>query len=104
MGKDGSIKSLSKVIANVALHRLLLKYANKPESREHLEAEVIEYRDVARDKSNEFNWNSQDKNSIKKESSIELRKRIQNYPDINFLEDELDFFLKEILKEIINLD
>jgi len=43
MGKNSAIKSISKCIGNVVLHKLLVEHTNKPESKNHLENEIIEY-------------------------------------------------------------
>lgn len=101
MGKIASIKTLSKVIANTALHRLLLKYIIKPESKNHLEAEVLAYRGLAITKSNEFNWNDEDKEIIKQNSFKELKKRIRKYPEIEFKEEDLQAILDQTIKEIL---
>ena len=61
MGKNKIIKSLGKVIGNVAMHKLLLIYTSKPESKSYLKSEIMEYSADAFEKAQEFNWNENDK-------------------------------------------
>lgn len=61
MGKNRVIKILGGIIGGMVAHKILLKYTNKPESVNHLQSEVSNYRDNALDIANEFNWNEEDK-------------------------------------------
>ena len=65
MGKNRIIQSLSKRIGNVALHKVLKKNTNKPESIPRLEKEIIEYRLNASEDFSLYNWNEKDKEIIK---------------------------------------
>ena len=47
MGKNRIIKILGNIIGNIAVHKILVKYTNKPESINHLSEEVATYRDNA---------------------------------------------------------
>lgn len=102
MGKNRDVKSLSRVIANVALHQLLVKHTNRPESQHHLESEVIEYRSTAMSKAAEHNWNEKDRERIRQNSLKELRKIIENnYPDVSFPNEELRRTLDNLIIEVL---
>lgn len=101
MGKKSAIDSLSKIIANVVIHKILLKYTNKPESVNHLNYEVREYRDKAISRAEEFNWNELDKEEIKL-NTLECfkRKMAGRYPDVEFPIEEAIRLLYQTMEEI----
>lgn len=68
MGKKSLIKSLGKIIGNIALHKILEKHTNKPESIPHLKSEIIAYSNNASDIAKKFNWNKQDEEEIRLEA------------------------------------
>ena len=47
MGKNKIIESLSNLIGNTIVHKILTEKTTKPESINHLEAEETEYRSQA---------------------------------------------------------
>ncbi|MBS3088910.1 hypothetical protein J4402_03995 [Candidatus Pacearchaeota archaeon] len=102
MGKNDVIKSLSKVIANIALHKLVFAHTNKPESKHFLESEIIEYRSVAQNKALEFNWNESDKKKIH-EISLNLLKKEKDtkYPDIEFPDEEAEKIMSETINDLL---
>ena len=102
MGKKSAINSLSKIIANVVMHKILLKYTNKPESVNHLHYEIIEYRDTAISKADEFNWNRTDKQEIKL-NALECfkRKMAVKYGDVRFPMKEAIKLLDEAVEEAV---
>ena len=65
MGKNSAIRTLGKRVGNVVLHKMLVKYTNKPESRKHLQNEEITYRDSAIKDAKEYNWNKEDYKELK---------------------------------------
>ncbi len=91
MGKNDIIKSLSKVIANISLHKLIIAHTNRSESKHFLESEIIEYRSVAQIKSQEFNWNDVDRKRIS-EMSFKILKNMKEkkYQDIKFSDREAE--------------
>lgn len=102
MGKNKIIKSLGSVIGNIVVHRILIKYTNKPESVNYLRYEVQEYGDVAIEKAQEFNWNSQDKERIKFEALKKFKKEIEKYyKDVKFPMKEAEKLIEETIDEII---
>ena len=102
MGKNDVIKSLSKVIANISLHKLLIAHTNRPESRRFLESEIIEYRSVAQIRSLEFNWNETDKKRIS-EFSLKLLKNMKEkkYHDIEFSDREAEAVIFQTLHDLL---
>jgi len=102
MGKNRILKTLGKRIGNVVLHKLLVKYTNRPESKGHLESEEIIYRDDAIKDSMKYNWNSDDKKLLK-EIALEFikNKKETKYNDVEFFLVEASEFVK---KEIESLE
>jgi hypothetical protein len=101
MGKDRSIKILGNVVGNLALHKILIRHTNKPESLGHLEREVEAYRDNALEMGSESNWNDSDLARIKSEALANFKKDIKKYyPDVKFPIDEPEELINEILREI----
>ena len=106
MGKEAAIKSLSKVIGNVAIHKTLIKNTNKLESidfleKDFLEKEVLEYGGVAIKKSSLYNWNDFDKELIKKESlrnAFKIKER--KYKDVEISLEEIEKEISEVMKEV----
>ena len=101
MGKNKVVRSLGKIIGNVAMHKILLNHTNKPESKNHLSHEVIEYSADAYEKTLLFNWNEKDKIEIKKIAMSRVRNLSKNYPDVVFDEKEVIIFIEETIDEII---
>ncbi len=101
MGKKSAIDSLSKVIANVIVHKVLLRYTNKPESVSHLNYEVTEYRDTAISKAEKFNWNKSDKEEIKSNAWRYFKSKMNTrYRDVMFPMKEAVRFLNQTMEEI----
>ncbi|MCX6751010.1 MAG: hypothetical protein NTZ83_06115, partial [Candidatus Pacearchaeota archaeon] len=68
MGKNSAIESLSNIISNTIVHKILIGETSKPESRNYLEAEEIEYRSQSIKKSRLYHWNAEDIKLIKGET------------------------------------
>ena len=102
MGKNDVIKSLSKVIANISLHKLIVAHTNKPESKHFLESEIIEYGNVAQNKSQEFNWNDMDKKRIMKLSLKFLANaKKKKYFDVDFSQNEAEKMILETVDDLL---
>ena len=102
MGKNRIIKILGNIIGNIVMHKILVKYTNKPESIPHLSEEVGAYRDNAIETAQEFNWNEKDKNRINQESLKKFKKDMERYyPDVKFPVNESEKLIEETIKEII---
>ena len=100
MGKNSVIKSLARVIGNVGFHKFLFEHTNQPEAKNHLRYEIIEYSADALEKTQEFNWNDNDKIKIK-EKSLERAKNIsENYPDLVFNWDEIERIIEDFIEEL----
>lgn len=104
MGKNRTIKSLGKVIGNIVVHKITLKYGDKPESSDHTFSEIIAYRDNAIGIAQEFNWNNSDKIRIKQEALKEFTRKMKiKYPDIKFPIEEANKIIIETIKECLFL-
>jgi hypothetical protein len=71
MGKNRTIKSLGRIIGNIVVHKVVLKYGKKLESFNHTSSEIIAYRDTAIGIALEYNWNNDD--------LVEIRKEVHDY-------------------------
>ncbi len=102
MGKKSAIDSLSRIISNIAIHEILVRYTNKPESINYLNSEILEYRDVAFFTASKFNWNKEDLNHIKSKSLDLLKKEMpKRYPDVKYPEKEVEKIIGEIIKNTL---
>ena len=101
MGKDSILKTLGKRIGNVVLHKLLIKYTNRPESISHMNKEEFEYRNSAIKDSKKYNWNEEDRKQIKYVAfDFLVNKMNKKYLDVNFPLKEAEGLIEE---EIINI-
>ena len=101
MGRNRVIKTLGKRIGNVVLHKLLIKYTNRSESKIHLESEEIEYRNAAIKDAKLYHWNSKDKQIIKLQAIDFIKdKLIKKYDDINFPLSEAEVLLDKEMKNL----
>lgn len=102
MGKNRTIKILGNIIGNLVVHKILVKYTNKPESIHHLKSEIDAYRDNSLEIASEYNWSEKDKEKIK---SISLknfkRDTSNNYPDVKFPIQEVPKLIDETINEIL---
>jgi len=101
MGKKSSIRIISGLIAGMTAHKILLKYTNKPESINHLESEVDNYRDNLSSMLTEFNWNDKDKEEIKNESKRILKTKLKesHFADVKFPANEPEKIIDETIIE-----
>ena len=105
MGKNRIIQSLGKRIGNIALHKVLKKNTNKPESIPRLEKEIIEYRLNALEDFSSYNWNENDKAIIRTRAIDRAVFLFDNYyPDVKYLKDEIIHAVNEAIKELINME
>lgn len=101
MGKNSVVKTLGKRIGNVVLHKLLVKYTNRPESVEHLSSEELAYRDSAIKDAKKYNWNEEDIRLIRFQAIEFIKnKRDNRYSDVIFSVEEAEKLIEE---EIIDL-
>ncbi len=100
MGKNRIIKILGNVIGNIVVHKVLVKYTNRPESINHLTEEVGTYRDNALETAQEFNWSDKDTEEIKQKSMKKFEKDMKKYyNDVKFPIAEVDSIINETMKE-----
>ncbi len=101
MGKRSVIKSLGRCIGNVALHKLLLAHTNRPESKNYLRSEVLEYGTDAFEKAQIFNWNERDKEEIKRLALERVTRLLENYPDIEPADGEVEKLVTETIEDVM---
>lgn len=102
MGKNKTIDSLSKLIANTIVHKILVSKTSKPESINHLEFEEIEYRSQAIKKSSLYNWNYEDVHLLKKEIENKIENKFKNkYTDIDVSKEKIKPLIDEEVKNLL---
>ena len=101
MGKNNAIKTLGKRIGNIVLHNLLVKYTNRPESRNYLQSEVLEYSNAAIKDAKEYNWNEKDKEELNL-AAVEFikQKKDKRYPDVNFSIKEAEDLVDKKIQDL----
>ena len=83
MGKNSDTESLSNSISKTILHEILLEYSNKPESKNHLKKEEIEYRGQSMKKISKINLKDNDKKVIRDKVIRKIKNRLKTkYNDI----------------------
>ena len=102
MGKNRTRESLIREIVNIIVHEILVKHTNKPESAHFLSSEIIEYRIQTEKTSEEYNWNSDDKEYVENKALKMIKKKLDSkYPDVNYLEKDTITKLKSLIKEMM---
>lgn len=92
--------SLGRIIGNVVVHKIILKYGSKPESRGKTSNEIIAYRDNAIETAQEFNWNEKDKEEIKIEAAKNFHNKMNlKYSDVKFSIEEAEKLIDETIEE-----
>ena len=99
MGKSSTISTLGKVIANVALHKLVAKHTNRVESANFLSAEINAYRDLAIKTVKDYHWNDDDKEEIRRKSLEHFNKKATRYSDLSFSSAEIEKAVLETMRE-----
>ena len=94
------MKSLGRCIGNIALHKILVRYTNRPESEKHLRDEIRDYGEDSFEKAKYFNWNSEEKIEIRAKAIKEMENLLPNYPDIKFNKNEIIELIDETMEEI----
>ena len=101
MGKTAIIRSLAKCIGNVALHKIILKHTNKPESIKHLKDEIADYSADAFENAQMHSWSDKEKEEIKNKSLVRVKNLIKKYSDIKYEENEIGYYINETMKEML---
>ena len=101
MGKNRVIKSLGRCIGNVALHKILVERTNKPESKNYLESEVLEYGSDAFEKAQVFNWSEDDRARVREVAVRRIQNLIKNYPDVSFDDEAIERMIEETVADLM---
>jgi len=90
MGKNRDIEIISNIITQAVIHKIVPDYSNKPESRDFMEKEEENYRNLSFKEMKRRNWNDEDKKKIKEEVIRKVQNKISiKYPDIIIQEEKL---------------
>ncbi len=102
MGKNRTIKILGNILGNLVVHKILVKYTNKPESIKHLKSEIEAYRDNSLEIASDYNWNEDEKSKIRSESLKKFSKNMESYySDVKFSMEEAHRLMEETIREIL---
>ena len=99
MGKDRVIRIIANLIGKTAAHKILVKYTNRPDAINHISSEIDNYRAMLSEYITQHNWNSYDKENIKKESEKSLAKELKqnHFDDVIFPSSEKSKILDETI-------
>ncbi len=102
MGKNRDIESLIRLIVNTIAHEIVVKHTNRPESKNFLGAEIIEYRGQAEKMAEHHNWNDKDKEQIRESALKKIKEKLAfKYPDVLFSIKEAEELLDEEIKNLL---
>jgi len=102
MGKNSIIKSLGKVIGNLAVHKATLKFGDKPESEHHTSSEIVSYRNNGKYLGSGYNWNKEDKKLIRNQAfKYFFKKMKKKYSHINFTINDANNIIDKSMNECI---
>ena len=90
MGKNRDIKAIANSLAITILHELLFLHTNRPETKNHLENEFIEYRGQSIKKIENIKVSEKDKEIIKKKIIDKINNKLnKKYSDIKISQKEI---------------
>lgn len=101
MNKKAFIKSLKKVIARIALHKIMLKKGNRPEAKKHLSDEIRDYSVDAFEKSQSFTWSDKEIMDIKADAIRRVHNFLEKYDDINVTESDIKEAVVDTMQELM---
>lgn len=98
MGKNTNIRTIAKLIAGLTAHELLIRHV--PVTA-HLTGEIDNYRTNLSDEILNYNWSSNDINSIRLESLkwLEKEEKDTHFKGINYTNEEKMLIFNEIFNE-----
>jgi hypothetical protein len=102
MGKNRTIKTLIWFVTNLIEHKIISKFGERKLAKHFVDSEINAYRDSAVEEASKYNWNDYDKGIIKLQSIDKARNGLKkDYPDVNFLDNDLVIFADETIKEVL---
>jgi len=103
MGKNKDRESLIRVIVNVVVHEIVLRNTNRPESKNFVRSEIIEYSKKAKGDILKHNWNEKDREYIRENGLDGVKNRMkEKYYDIDFDESEIEEILNREMSELFD--
>jgi|SRR3989344_1680660 len=101
MGKNRDIKSVVVLLVNTVVHEIVAMHTNKPESKQFLKKEAIEYRGQAKEAFDLHTWNEFDKAHIKEKAIKEINKiMVSKYLDVASKEKEVEALVDEEIHKL----
>jgi len=101
MGKDRTIKLIANLIGKSTAHKILIKYTNMPESINHMSSEIDNYGWQLSEYIIQYNWNTYDKQKIKKEAEKSLNRELKenHFTNVIFPSSVKIKFLNEAIRK-----
>jgi hypothetical protein len=100
MGKNRDRDVLIRFLINTVAHKVVRKNTNRPESRDFLSSEIIEYKSRAMKMAGQHTWNLEDLKYIKDKALKGILDKLKlKYSDVNYDLKEVEDFLDEELKD-----
>lgn len=101
MNKKAVIKSLKKVIARIAVHKILLSKGHKIEAKKHLSDEIRDYSLDAFEKSEMHTWNQDEIVLIRKNATSFVQNFLEKYKDINVTDADINEAVIDTMQELM---
>jgi hypothetical protein len=101
MGKNRDRESLIRKIVNTIVHEIVVRHTTRPESKDFLESEIIEYRGQVEKTSEKHSWNDTDMEYVKEKSLKKIKDKLKTkYSDIKYDIKEAEFLLDKEIKTL----
>ena len=101
MGKQQDLNSLAISVGNTAAHKIILQKTNKPDSKNHLSAEIRDYSFDAFSKSQKHKWNKEDIERLRNKAEYIAKRFLKRYPDIKYQERETKESVTDTMQELL---
>ncbi|MBI2135797.1 hypothetical protein HYU06_01880 [Candidatus Woesearchaeota archaeon] len=101
MNKKAVMKSLKKVIARIAIHKILLSKGHKIEAKKHLSDEIRDYSLDAFEKSQMHTWNQEEIHLIKQNAINYIQNFLEKYKDISVTDADINEAVVDTMQELM---
>ena len=101
MGKNSVMQTLQKVIARVAIHKILLKKGNRPEAKKHLEDEIRDYSTDIFELANSYTWTKMETETILQKAVDKAQNFTKDYPDVDITQADIQEEVVDTMQELM---
>jgi len=101
MGKNRDRESLIRLMVNTIVHEIVMKHTNRPESKDFLKSEIVEYRGQTEKVAKQYTWNDKDKGYIKAKALKKIKEKLESkYSDVSYKAKEPQILLDKEIKDL----